>query len=404
MSDTQKQKAIKANLFGQGFEGGRRTTIGCSYKGRIWSYQSTNLLQLTTWCRNIGRKLVDRSLDPDQVLSGTLVPELVTARPAKVPIAVDWPELFYKEPERCFSFTLQGERADLCDTSLALDSPSADGPLGFSLVSADRRSSFALALVERNGGPDFVIHNVNNSFASVIHRGRTTSVVDLFGEEPPTFWFADGSSLTGNEYVALRRRPEPFNRRRIEAWDWTGTNIRVESQGVSRDPAAIQFRVIQELRALSYGLIYDDDDHGESADVVAITEHPDRIEVEFWHCKFSSQDAPGHRLKDLYEVCGQAQKSIRWLDKPRDLFSHLLRRATRVRDGASYSRYQQGTEADLLRVREKSDMQRVLLRVAIVQPGLAKEEITDEQLELLAVTENYLMETYNVPFRIVVSD
>ncbi|MFO0847135.1 MAG: hypothetical protein U0871_01060 [Gemmataceae bacterium] len=61
------------------------------------------------------------------------------------------------------------------------------------------------------------------------------------------------------------------------------------------------------------------------------------------------------------------------------------------------------TKADLLRVREKADMQRVLLKVTIVQPGLSKAKITDEQLELLAVTENYLMETYNVPFRVVVS-
>lgn len=57
----------------------------------------------------------------------------------------------------------------------------------------------------------------------------------------------------------------------------------------------------------------------------------------------------------------------------------------------------------MLRVREEADQQRVLLRVYIVQPGVSKGELTREQLELLAVAEYYLMETFNVPFGVVLS-
>ena len=85
MSETQKRKAIKSNLFGQGFEDGHRTTIGCSYKGRIWSFRTTNLLELTKWCRAVGEKLVDEALDPDEVLKGTLTPRLIGVRPIKTP-------------------------------------------------------------------------------------------------------------------------------------------------------------------------------------------------------------------------------------------------------------------------------------------------------------------------------
>ena len=403
LSATQKQKAVKANLFGQGFEGGHRATIGCSYKGRIWSYQTANLLRLTTWCRSVGGKLNDQSLDPEEVLNGTLVPVLVTSRPDKVPIAIDWPEVFSKEREECFSFTLRGQPAALCETGLVLDDPSEHGPLGFSLVSDAARASFEFVIRERNGGPDYEIKAVRNSIATVNYRGKSVPVTDFFEEEPPTFWFADGSSLTGNEYVVLRRQPVAFARDRITAWDWAGTNIRVESQGPLCDAASIQFRVVREMKTQPFGVIYDDDDHGEAADVVGITEHPDRIEVEFWHCKYSTEDRPGHRIKELYEVCGQAQKSIRWLDKPRDLFTHLLRRDPRNAGGGQFTRYQRGAKNDLLRIREKADTQRVLLRVFVVQPGVSKSQITSEQLELLAVTENYLMETFAVPFGVVTS-
>ena len=96
--------------------------------------------------------------------------------------------------------------------------------------------------------------------------------------------------------------------------------------------------------------------------------------MEFWHCKYSMEDKAGHRVKDLYEVCGQAQKSIRWLDKPRDLFTHLLRREPRNSGAEQYTRYQRGDKSDLLRIREKADTQRILLRVFIVQPGVSKSQ------------------------------
>ena len=226
---------------------------------------------------------------------------------------------------------------------------------------------------------------------------------EFFEEQPPTFWFADGSSLTGVEYVELRQQPEPFPRERIEVWDWTGTNIRVESQGIGRDPLSIQFRVIQELKKRNFVVVFDDDDQGESADVVGIAELADHIEVEFWHCKYANEDRPGARIKELYELCGQAQKSVRWLEMPRDLFTHLLRREPRNFRGSSGTRYELGTGKDLLRIREKADTQRVLLRINIVQPGVSKAQASREQLELLAVTENYLMETLAVPFGAVAS-
>jgi hypothetical protein len=114
-------------------------------------------------------------------------------------------------------------------------------------------------------------------------------------------------------------------------------------------------------------------------------------------------DKPGVRIKELYELCGQAQKSIRWLEKPRDFFTHLMRREPRKYRGKQSTRYELGGEGDLLRIREKADSQRLLLRVFVVQPGLSKRAASKEQLELLAVTENYLLETFMVPFGVVAS-
>jgi superfamily II DNA or RNA helicase len=403
MSEAQKQKAIKANIFGQGFENGQRSSIGCSYKGRIWSYRTTNLLQLTTWCRAVGERLLNDALDPEEVLRGTLVPELVSKRPEKIPIAVEWPDVFYKEPEQVFAFTINGTEIYRHDCDITLVDPAVTGPLKFAIVSSSQTAAFQLTLNGNDEAPDYSITVSEGAGALIKYRGKTTAVREFLEEEPPTFWFADGSSLTGIEYVKLRRQPEPFPRARIEPWAWAGTHIRRESQGIERDTASIQYRVIVEMKKRQFSVIFDDDDTGESADIVGVLETDERIEVEFWHCKFALDDKPGARIKELYDVCGQAQKSIRWLEKPRDLFTHLMRREPRRFKGKEGTRYERGSVKDLLRIREKSEGQRMVLRVFLVQPGLSVAEASTEQLELLAVTENYLLETFAVPLRIIAS-
>lgn len=45
----------------------------------------------------------------------------------------------------------------------------------------------------------------------------------------------------------------------------------------------------------------------------------------------------------------------------------------------------------------------VELKIFIVQPGLSKLKVTPGQLELLSVTENHLMGTYQIPFTVIAS-
>jgi hypothetical protein len=242
-------------------------------------------------------------------------------------------------------------------------------------------------------------------------RGNSTSVIEYFNQHPPVIWFADGSGLEGNEYVELTNLRPPYDRTKIETWDWTGTDIRRESQGLLRDAATVQARVIREMQTRDYAVIFDDDGKGEIADVVGIrlvgdAASPTRIEVDLFHCKYSHGDAPGHRLKDLYEVCGQAQKSVSWMvtaEKPTDIFTHLLRRDALRVDAEEPTRLEKG-DTDLVEtILEMSRIRPVELRIFIVQPGVSVQEVSDDQLRLLSVTETYLHETYQIHFGVIVS-
>jgi len=233
---------------------------------------------------------------------------------------------------------------------------------------------------------------------------------EFFYKDAPVIWFADGSSLEGNIYTPLKTKYAPYDANKIITWDWTGVNLAVESQGVAKQKDSIQYSVIQSLLARDYDVIFDDDDPGEAADIVAIkvseeNEKQKWIDVEFYHCKFS-KEIPGARIKDLYEVCGQAQKSIRWMerhDKNVELFTHLLRREPKKGKRRNATRFEKGDQDELIRIRAMSEIWPIHLKIFIVQPGVSKEKVSRDQLELLAVTENHLLETYILPFALIAS-
>ena len=90
------------------------------------------------------------------------------------------------------------------------------------------------------------------------------------------------------------------------------------------------------------------------------------------------------------------------MDDPTKLFRHLLRREAKSK-GGRVSRFERGDQAELLKITEMSRALPTYLTVYIVQPGLSKGGVSEDLLELLSVTENYLMETYKIPFCVIAS-
>ena len=80
LPDVHRRHARKSVLSGGGFEEGSKTTVGASRKGRIWSHRRDRVDQLAAWCKMIGSKLLDETIDPDEVLKGTLEAKTITVR------------------------------------------------------------------------------------------------------------------------------------------------------------------------------------------------------------------------------------------------------------------------------------------------------------------------------------
>lgn len=414
LSELEKRNTTKSVLAGSGFANGTQVSVGASRKGRVWAHRRDRLDQLAAWCKNMGTKLIDDTINPDDILAGTLRVTYVAERPKLVVLGVDWPEEIYTEPENTWTILVDGQPYHFSELSIEAASNTDSGSLLFRITGDDWSVEFEQRLFAKDDSTNYSMRLLGKQEA-VIRRGGhgdARGLESFFEANPPKFWFADGSSLEGCLYAQLRHAGPPYSAEKLTSWDWTGVDLTQESQGAIRKQGTIQHKVIETLmKRGTYDAIVDDDGSGEAADVVAIRvlgglEDPQAIEVELYHCKYSSMPTPGQRIGDLYEVCGQAQKSIHWKyspEKSSDLFKHLLRRDAMRRDRDLPGRINHGS-VDLLQViKEISRSRKVTLKIFVVQPGVSKAKATDEQLTLLAVSENYLWQTYQIPLEVIVS-
>lgn len=415
LSLAEKQKGEKAFIYGAGYEEGEKVSIGCSYKGRIWTKLNGNILELTDWCRSVGTKLVDESIDPNLVLKETLIPKLVSSIPTDAfPICVDWHEDIYSSSESKFTFWIDNKKYDLSRCELEVTDTFSSESILFILKTQDIEIPLEFKLSEYKDKNDNIISSfsIEKKVATEVIVKSNSNSISLPIEEfltkfEPTFWFADGSALTGNSFVELKDLIKPYSREDIIVWDWSGVSLNIESQGV--DPKitdSIQYKVIENLKNDDFDIIYDDDYSREIADVITIKEFSDKLSINLYHLKFAIDGKVSGQIKNLYEVCGQAQKSIHWKHKSgKEFFNHLLRRIDKKNNGQECSRLEKGSVDDLIRL---SDMAKkkipIDFNIFIVQPGFSKSNATDDILTLLGVTDKYLTETAGINLKVISSN
>lgn len=397
------QNRIKTNLFGQGYTDDGKATIGCSRKGKFWSYEKTNnFAEWIDWCHEIGAKLIDETIPTDAFLRNLIKPKKIESRPEKTPVAIMWPEGILDMLEDRIELHIGDVAYPIFDCGIELTSHDRTGPIKFNVGTEGEEVEVELTL-SAEGARYQLPHDV---FVDVKIGNKVLPLADWFRSDPPHIYFGDGDMLLDNELFPLPEPSDqdPYDLNKIETWDWAGTNIRQESQGHEKDETSIQRRVIRERIAAGVAdVIYDDDGSGEAADVLVMRKDGRTLYVELIHCKYSSADNPGARVDDLYQVLGQAQKSVRWREYPNIFLQHLrTREAKRIQTGAP-SRYELGDSATVNGWLAEWNEIAYEFSVTVVQPGYSKERADPAHLRLLAATEAFLMETWGIPLKVICS-
>lgn len=397
---SEAQTKTKTNIFAYGYEDGGPVSFGGSLKGRVWSYRAAHsLLEWADWCDGVGQKLTDDSISVDAVMKDFIRPQLVRERPKLVLLSVDWPYELYTNTTDETLVEYNGSACTFVEAELDVTDHKTEGPVLFSVVapkwSADYEAMFTA---------DGVSYRAVGTEAYLVNSKNKYPLSGLLTELGLKFYFEDETTIEhGGFLLRPPRNTPPFRKEKLSVLDWADVDIRKESQGAERDEASIQYRVVKHLLAeREWDVVIDDDGSGEAADVVALAVDDDGLLIKLVHCKFSSESEPGGRVADLYEVCGQAHKSVRWKRAP-DLIEHLIRRERNRQ--AKYGRvgFETGDEAKLRSLEYRVRALRSRLEIAVAQPGLSAARVSDSQLQLLACTEVYLHETALAKLEVICS-
>ncbi len=405
LDSAKSHSRIKNNVFASGFLDGAPASLGCSAKGKFWSLSPVrDLTDWVDWCHDFGRAVNDPAITTDGVFKSAMRPRQISDRPAVPPVAIHWPESLLTQLEDRIEITFGDKPVLFNECDIELIDNARTGPLRFAVRSDEQFAEFEIVFAD--GVARYPQRNGAKTTIKVGGKSKTLS--ESFADDAPQIDFGDGSLLIYSHLYALPdgEAIQPYPPEKIEVWDWSKTNIRAEAQGVDKRMDSVQRLVIEGLLADTepFDVIFDDDGKGEIADVVALRITDSVVSVTLFHCKYSSAAKPGARLKDLYEVCGQAQKSARWRDRPNRMLHHMLRREALRRERGLSSRIERGSAAMITKLKVSWQDHRFEYDVRIVQPGLSRQAIGEEGLHLLAGVETYLLDTRAMRLRVIGSN
>lgn len=404
---TERHNSVKNNVSGTGWEEGARVSVGCSVKGRVWSRDQGSIPALLTWCQRVGTKLLDDTINIENIIANVLLPSEIEEFPTdKIVLALEWPAELLGVPEDriVLSSTVEESAQPLYMFELLFVSLTAS-LLQFALVGGEdtRVGEFELRLDAQLG---FKVQQTGGDPLTISIGKRSWRLDEYFCSYPPLIRFIDLSELDGNLLIRPRNPRELIvDAAQFEPWDWTGFDLTKESywkDGLGREDS-IQWKVAQEYMGGNFDVVFDDDSAGEAADLVCLKEERNVIRLAMIHCKFSGAATKGERIKDAVEVCSQAVRSAKWKWRFADLCRHLLGREERLKSFARPTRFFQGNAARLSELLRQSRFKTIAAEVLIAQPGLSAASRSEDQDMVIAAAMVYLKETIGCDLQIICS-
>lgn len=383
----------RGHCFGKGEDGTETITIGFSSGSKIWANRWEGLPYLFDWCKKLAKKLVDTTaVETSSGLDNLPLGRRAQGFPAHI-VAIDWHEEVYKRD------------------GLALWLPNAEGrlvqvPLLDLTLRATAISDDQIDFVVRSEHSEIEIEyrlDRDRWFTSAATEIRLTGAegkrelgfLDFLHDYPPSFFSADMSRIEGDHISSPSDLDDVFDRMLIEEIDWTAANVDPLKEKPGSGGGLSIFEWLQtRLLGSAASVIFNDDGAGEAADFITLTRsNAGPTEVCLYHCKAAASDpVPGHRVEDLYEVTGQAVKSVRFAS-PGLLRDQLLRRHRK-----NNVRLVRGTRADIDALLGQGAT--LSVTVVIVQPGVGR-ALRRAHSNLLASANAYLIGGQLTPLKVI---
>jgi superfamily II DNA or RNA helicase len=396
LSPTDGLMYERGHVMGKGQnEEGKVVTIGYSSSSKVWSSCAGRVGELIEWCKALSAKLSTKG----PVVTGTPldileVGEEIEALPVGV-IGVGWPANVFKEfPSVEISQDDRLVEGSLLDIELSIEyTRTTDDAWIIRMDHPAFRTAAFIQFTLSFGKPTFEWVGCHPELY-LIRDGEKIEFLHYLSHYPLPFFLEDFSRVDGSTITFNRNGREtkfPLEKLRDLNWAAGGVDITLEFPVAGVDfasPKSVQGFLGKQLIDSEPGVVFYDHGTGEMADFVTFREEANNtLVVGLYHCKGAGGKAPGDRVGDAYEVCGQVVKCLIWLKKKELLRKRIIEREQST---GGKSRFIKGHRRDLLKLLADQEPKKLEFQIFVVQPGISKNHISEKICHILGAASDYV--------------
>lgn len=356
-------------------------TIGYSSASKVWSSEYRNIPDYIQWAEHLGKKLTNSSIVVKTNTNYDFIPmpERLVEYPDNLFFA-DYSDTTYSSPPIVKSRSKSDKRYRLTDFSLSIVKSSKTQVL-LSIANDDLSMMLSCDIQGRYSSKNSDLYT---------HVGTAEyNMADYFNDNPVRFKTLDDSVISGFEIYKGNPDAISFDKDQIQAFEWEtyNTDVGLEFGKSTKDgKISIQETLKQYLKNDNRNTyILFDHGSGEIADYISIQEQENQLTVRLYHVKKKSATGYNSSMGDIYEVAGQAVKSITWLTTKGKFVEKVSSRHT-----AGHCIPVQGDFRDCVRALRDPEKQLIAF-IVIVQPSLSRSvEMPKKVQEVLAAASTYV--------------
>lgn len=375
----------------------KQITIGYSSGSKIWSNCYLKINEFINFCNHIGQKInSDVVVNTNSGFDNLPIGQVIKEFPQEA-FAIQWDEYTMKKLPKLCKIDDDGETLEefeLINFDILIRSQSIN-EIRIALVNKDEEILLNYSLTNHFIYDEESSHK--NYFVS------ETELLMYLNENSLKIFLIDLSTIVHHEYHPIPNEGElHYNNELIKVFDWELYNVNIEKEFYKLDEKQTGFKnsihegVENHLKKTNYDIIIYDHGSGEIADHITI-KNGSTIEVVLYHAKKSGAAESGDRVNDVYDVCGQAVKSLIWTSS-KTTFKDKIN--SRIKENCS--KFIIGDETLLNEILSQSKP--IKYSITIVQPGISKNNLSEKISTVLASSESYIESKNGLKFIVLASE
>lgn len=368
------------HVFCKAVLGGEEITIGYSSGSKIWSSSYGNLREFVSWCDFNGKKIVDSAVavKTNTNFDYLPIPKKLDKYPDNIFLA-SFPGEVYTNPYPVYSREDDEKIGLIVDLNILIPEENPEDEIEVEFKFEEYRQKVKCNLEG--------IYSSSESKIYVMAGRNKIELADYLNDYPLTFKTTDDKLITGDEITVGDPEAISFSADSIEVIDWESYNTDVSSEvdaeaGINSIQDTLREILFKDDR---FDYVIFDHTTGEIADFITVEEKEDKFKLSLFHVKSKGAVNYNKSTDDVYEVSGQAVKSVIWLKSKSVLLDKI-----RQRRKSGHCQFIQG-DYDDFREQFRTADKAFRAKIVIVQPSISKNQDMPFKIqEVLAASEYYI--------------